>query len=79
MFVGDPDEDPLAMVIYRSGHTGTPKTATYTERMIAHNWRNPPRLPRTSINYAPMSHALGRALVAITLASGGTGYFCGQE
>jgi fatty acid CoA ligase FadD9 len=79
MFVADPDEDPLAMVTYTSGHTGTPKSATYTERVIARNWRNPPRLPRTSINYAPMSHALGRAMVAITLASGGTGYFCGQE
>lgn len=77
-FVDEAAEDPLVSLAYTSGSTGRPKGAMYTERMVTNVWRNPFPFPVISLNYTPMSHFGGRALVITTLASGGTAYFAAK-
>ncbi|MFE0020239.1 carboxylic acid reductase [Amycolatopsis sp. NPDC059021] len=79
----DPDEDRLALLIYTSGSTGTPKGAIYTDRLVVELWRGfwPERaeLPLIGVNFMPMSHLAGRAVLFGTLAKGGTSYFVAKS
>lgn len=82
---GDPER--IATLVYTSGSTGTPKGAIHTERIVARQWstahwysrsdddagENTP--PVITLDYLPMSHLAGRALVFTTLAAGGTVHF----
>ncbi|WP_328857975.1 thioester reductase domain-containing protein [Williamsia herbipolensis] len=71
--------DALATLIYTSGSTGTPKGAMYPTRNVARLWTtfwfDTGEIPEISVNYMPMSHVAGRAVLAKTLGSGGTAYF----
>lgn len=79
------DEDPLTLLIYTSGSTGAPKGAMYPERLVANFWRSTPQgqgawgrsdaAPAITLNFMPMSHIMGRAILYGTLSSGGTAYF----
>jgi fatty acid CoA ligase FadD9 len=73
-------DDRLATLLYTSGSTGSPKGAMFTHKLISTLWTgywpdDTHTLPIIGINYLPMSHAVGRALLMETLISGGTGYF----
>ncbi|MEH3156459.1 MAG: thioester reductase domain-containing protein [Gordonia paraffinivorans] len=75
----DHSED-LANLIYTSGSTGAPKGAMYPVKGVRRLWTTfwftgDPTLPGITVNYMPMSHVAGRALLAKTLATGGTAYF----
>jgi fatty acid CoA ligase FadD9 len=78
-----PDGDRLAMLLYTSGSTGTPKGAMYTDRLLSHLWQGwvprPAGLPIINVNYVPMSHSMGRAVLYKTLASGGTCFFTARS
>lgn len=72
--------DDLANLIYTSGSTGAPKGAMYPVKGVRRLWTTfwftgDPTLPGITVNYMPMSHVAGRALLAKTLATGGTAYF----
>ncbi|MGP3966791.1 carboxylic acid reductase [Streptomyces sp. 6N223] len=80
LFTPADDDDPLSMLIYTSGSTGASKGAMYTERLSREMWggawsRMFSGTAATSINYMPMSHAVGHASLKNTLARGGTSYF----
>ncbi|WP_432131871.1 carboxylic acid reductase [Streptomyces tendae] len=71
-------QEALSWLIYTSGSTGTPKGAMYTERIVAQYWVDLlPRkdVPNIVLNYLPLSHMMGRAVLFGTLAKGGTAYF----
>ncbi|WP_068149583.1 carboxylic acid reductase [Rhodococcoides corynebacterioides] len=83
-----PDPDRLAALVYTSGSTGTPKGAMHTDALVARQWAAtlldgtgpfgaPEAEPRpvVTLDYLPMSHLAGRALVTSTLAAGGTVHF----
>ncbi|MGZ8179584.1 carboxylic acid reductase [Williamsia sp. SKLECPSW1] len=72
--------DDLANLIYTSGSTGAPKGAMYPLSGVRRLWTRfwfvgDPTLPSITVNYMPMSHVAGRALLAKTIATGGTAYF----
>ncbi|WP_411093673.1 carboxylic acid reductase [Streptomyces sp. 049-1] len=70
--------EALSWLIYTSGSTGAPKGAMYTERIVAQYWVDLlPRkdVPNIVLNYLPLSHMMGRAVLFGTLAKGGTAYF----
>ncbi|MDJ0392880.1 carboxylic acid reductase [Rhodococcus sp. G-MC3] len=82
------DAERLATLIYTSGSTGTPKGAMHTERIVAESWAGAwnttgPKaadgqgFPVVTLDYLPMSHLAGRALVFMTLSAGGTVNFTG--
>jgi fatty acid CoA ligase FadD9 len=77
------DGDRLAMLVYTSGSTGTPKGAMYTNHMVTRLWHGLwPRVidqPAICLNYMPLSHVAGRAVLMGTLASGGTNYFTARS
>ncbi|WP_433664812.1 carboxylic acid reductase [Nocardia sp. CA-128927] len=83
-----PDEaDPLSLLIYTSGSTGAPKGAMYTERLVANFWRKSTKAawgqegsaPSITLNFMPMSHVMGRAVLYWTLGTGGTAYFAARS
>ncbi|WP_328608482.1 carboxylic acid reductase [Amycolatopsis sp. NBC_00345] len=78
-----PAGDRLALLIYTSGSTGTPKGAMYTDRLVRELWFGfwPEKTGYAvlGINYMPMSHVAGRALLLGTLADGGTSYFVAKS
>ncbi|MGF6885636.1 fatty acid CoA ligase FadD9 [Nocardia sp. GAS34] len=79
---GEPD--PVRLLIYTSGSTGAPKGAMYPERLIANLWRRsrgpswPNGAASITLNFVPMSHAMGRHIVYGSLGSGGTAYFAAK-
>ncbi|OPX53874.1 AMP-binding protein, partial [Oceanospirillum multiglobuliferum] len=77
-------EDPVRMLLYTSGSTGSPKAAQLTESAMRTYWRkavsdfrgNPattPPVPRANIGLAfmPMNHVRGQLNVLEALAQGG--------
>jgi fatty acid CoA ligase FadD9 len=81
-----PDEkDPLKLVLYTSGSSGAAKGAMYPERLVANFWRRssrsfgPASAPSITLNFMPMSHALGQHIVYGALGSGGTVYFVAKS
>ena len=85
--VGSGEDDPVATVMYTSGSTGTPKGAMYREHLVAMSWRGsaPAGLqqnrvvPSITLNFRPMSHVVGRAMLYGTLGAGGTAYFVARR
>ncbi|GAA3543554.1 carboxylic acid reductase [Amycolatopsis ultiminotia] len=79
----DPSGERLALLIYTSGSTGAPKGAMYPERLVAALWQgfwlNKPLHPVLQLNYLPLSHVAGRALLLGTLADGGTAWFTARS
>ncbi|MFJ1758822.1 carboxylic acid reductase [Amycolatopsis sp. NPDC088138] len=77
------DEERLSLLIYTSGSTGTPKGAMYPARLVAELWRGffPERagLPLLGVNFMPMSHIAGRAVLFGTLSRGGTSFFVARS
>jgi fatty acid CoA ligase FadD9 len=79
-FVSD-DPDPLTLLVYTSGSTGSPKGAMQTEHIVAASWLSPTLngehspLPLISLIFVPMSHVMGRSLLYSALGAGGTAYF----
>ena len=73
------DQDRLALLIYTSGSTGAPKGAMYPAGLVANLWRGwwsgVNEGPSIGLNYLPMSHVAGRAMLITSLARGGTSYF----
>jgi fatty acid CoA ligase FadD9 len=77
------EPDPPALLIYTSGSTGEPKGAVITERLVADQWRaatserwgQRATEPAIALGFMPMSHIMGRAILYMTLARGGTVYF----
>ena len=81
-----PDEkDPLKLLIYTSGGTGAPKGAMYPEHLVANFWRrssgsvSPASAPSITLNFMPMSHALGQYILYGALGRGGTAYFVAKS
>jgi fatty acid CoA ligase FadD9 len=81
------EEDPLRLLIYTSGSTGAPKGAMHPERLVANAWRKSAQAawgqdsadPSITLNFMPMSHAMGRRILYGTLGSGGTAYFAAKS
>jgi fatty acid CoA ligase FadD9 len=78
------EDDPLTLLIYTSGSSGTPKGAMYPERLVAKSWLGPATaasgqqhsaVPLITLSFMPMSHAMGRGQLYGTLGAGGTVYF----
>ncbi|WP_252395900.1 AMP-binding protein [Streptantibioticus parmotrematis] len=82
-FEATSDDDRPATLLYTSGSTGTPKGAVLTHKLIRYLWTEywpyARGLPIIGINYLPMSHAVGRAVLMETLVSGGVGYFAARS
>ncbi|MFG1998373.1 carboxylic acid reductase [Spirillospora sp. NPDC048911] len=77
-----PDEDPMQLLLYTSGSTGSPKGAIYTERMQHLLWAGVGHASAehvVSINYMPLSHTAGRAALYGTLSRGGTACFTAKS
>ncbi|WP_063058439.1 carboxylic acid reductase [Nocardia sienata] len=81
------EPDPLALLIYTSGSTGAPKGAMITEHRLAGQWRaassehwgQRATEPAIALGFMPMSHIMGRAILYMTLARGGTVYFAAKS
>lgn len=82
-YAADLAEDRLSLLIYTSGSTGTPKGAMYTERLVKELWLgfwpNRSGWPMLNVNFMPMSHIAGRAVLFGALAEGGTAYFTAKS
>ncbi|HET6734814.1 carboxylic acid reductase [Mycobacterium sp.] len=83
-----PDEsDPLSLLVYTSGSSGTPKGAMHPASLVANAWRpssraawgHPSDAPMITLSFLPMSHMSGRGLLYSTLGSGGTAYFAANS
>ncbi|WP_328810132.1 carboxylic acid reductase [Rhodococcus sp. NBC_00294] len=85
------DPDRIATLIYTSGSTGTPKGAIHTQRIVSRLWSKSHwydqsaesdeagRPGAITLDYLPMSHLAGRAVVFTTLAAGGIVYFASSS
>ena len=81
------DRDTLRVLIYTSGSTGTPKGAMYTDHLMTNGWRGwvvpdwdtDGTLPAITLNFMPISHAMGRLILYSTLGAGGTAYFTARS
>ncbi|MBB3600408.1 fatty acid CoA ligase FadD9 [Mycolicibacterium sp. BK556] len=79
------EPDPLRLLVYTSGSTGSPKGAMYTERTVTYWWFGPSHdgqhspLPMISLIFAPMSHVMARSLLYTALGAGGTAYFTAKS
>ncbi|WP_319448179.1 MULTISPECIES: carboxylic acid reductase [unclassified Mycobacterium] len=75
------DADPLTLLVYTSGSTGSPKGAMHTEHIVAASWLSPTLngehspLALISLIFVPMSHVMGRSLLYSALGAGGIAYF----
>ncbi len=85
-FLPDDDDDPLRLLVYKSGSTGAPKGAMYPERLVANfwrrsrwNWGGSSVEPSITLNFMPMSHVRGRGILYGTLGHGGTAYFTARS
>lgn len=81
------DDDRLSVIVYTSGSSGSPKGAMQPESMAKSVWTVTASavvergfaIPAITLNYMPMSHTAGRAMLFSTLGAGGTAYFAGQS
>lgn len=79
-FISD-DPDPLTLLVYTSGSTGSPKGAMHTEHIVSASWLSPTLngehspLALISLIFVPMSHVMGRSLLYSALGAGGIAYF----
>ncbi|MCE7004341.1 thioester reductase domain-containing protein [Kibdelosporangium philippinense] len=75
--------DRLSTLIYTSGSTGAPKGAMYTEAIAVALWQRcvprPAEMPVISLSYMPLSHAVGRGMLQMTLVWGGTVFFTAKS
>ena len=75
----EPGEDPLTLLVYTSGSTGTPKGAMYPDRIVRGFWTGvlpvEGDVPAITVNFMPLSHMFGRAVVYDTFSRGGINYF----
>lgn len=78
-YVPGDDEDPLAMLVYTSGSSGTPKGAMYPEWLARVMWedraRRTPDGGLSTVHYMPLSHIGGHFTLMNTLARGGLSCF----
>jgi fatty acid CoA ligase FadD9 len=73
----------LAAIIFTSGSSGSPKGAMCPERLVTGAWvtlassliARKFAVPAITLNYLPMSHTGGRAMLYSTLGGGCTAYF----
>ncbi|WP_396882805.1 carboxylic acid reductase [Mycobacterium sp. SMC-4] len=81
------DDERLAAIIYTSGSSGSPKGAMQPEGQAKSVWaavagtvvEHGFAIPAITLNYLPMSHTGGRAMLYSTLGAGGTAYFTGAS
>ncbi len=81
------DDDRLAVIVYTSGSSGSPKGAMQHEALAMGAWiynaavliERGFAIPAITLNYMPMSHTAGRAMLYATLGCGGTVYFVGKS
>lgn len=77
----------LAAIIYTSGSSGNPKGAMHPERLVADAFafvaaafiNRGFAVAALTLNYLPLSHTGGRAMLYSTLGAGGTAYFPGSN
>jgi fatty acid CoA ligase FadD9 len=80
------DDNPLALLLYTSGSTGTPRGVMCLEGKVITSWRPATRHswgqhradPSIILSFMPMSHELGRGALFGCLSSGGTVYFAAR-
>jgi len=81
------DDERLAVIVYTSGSSGSPKGAMQPEALAKSVWtvtagvlaQRGFAMPAITLNYMPMSHTAGRAMLYSTLGAGGTAYFAGAS
>lgn len=81
------DTSRLAIVIYTSGSSGSPKGVMLSEAQLGASWTYAAAamvelgfaIPSITLNYLPMSHTGGRSMLYSTLGVGGTAYFCARS
>jgi len=81
------DDERLSVIVYTSGSSGSPKGAMHHERLAMGAWTYNAAvliergfaLPAITLNYMPMSHTAGRAMLYGTLGCGGTVFFVGKS
>jgi fatty acid CoA ligase FadD9 len=81
------EDERLAVIVYTSGSSGSPKGAMQPEALAKSVWtvtagvlaQRGFAIPAITLNYMPMSHTAGRAMLYSTLGAGGTAYFAGAS